>query len=214
MRPEDTQELAQLTDAVRAGKTEAWSKLYQMTHLPLLRLIQRLTGDPVKAEDLLHATYVTAIEHLHGYDPQKGTIDAWLVGVAKFKVLESRRKPRHASLVSEPMQGLHEGEDLDREMIALALDQLEPRHAEVLRRKYLEDQSLAEIAEALETKEATVGTWLHRARAQFRAAYELLKQRTESPPDARPDKPSPPLSKKTKPKPPKRVRSVQKDAVG
>jgi len=65
----------------------------------------------------------------------------------------------------------------DRELVALALDRLEPRHAEVLRRKYVAGETLEAIARALGLRAATVGTLLHRGKERFREVYERLRAR-------------------------------------
>ena len=69
------------------------------------------------------------------------------------------------------------GDDSEAEAVALALDELEPRYAEVLRRKYLIGESIAQIARDLKLNPATVGTWLHRGREKFKASWLRLTQR-------------------------------------
>jgi RNA polymerase sigma-70 factor (ECF subfamily) len=181
---DDDRELRDLAAGLRARRNDAWERLYDLTHLPLLRLLRRLTGDDGKAEEALQAAYVTAVERIAAYDPRRGTPDAWLAGIARRKAIDIGRARRGAAVdvdtidVAGP-QAREGGADggIDGELIASALDRLEPRHAEVLRRKYIEGESLEAIAGGLGLKPATVGTLLHRARDRFREAYGRLLAR-------------------------------------
>jgi len=171
----DEAELAGLTAELRAGRREAWGRLYTLTHLPLLRALRRLLRDDVRAEDALQATYVTAIERIARYDPGEGRVDAWLAGIARHKAQEAGREAHRRAAAragAEPATittGVFERPEAER--VAQALDALEPCYAEVLRRKYIAGESLESIAGALGLKPATVGTWLHRGRERFREAY-------------------------------------------
>ena len=187
-------DIADLVEGLRGGRMETWGQLYRLTHLPLLRFLTARLGesaDPALAalnEDLLQAIFVTAIENIGKFDPQKGTVDVWLVGIARNKVKEARGAAARDSVrqvaVSDVAEAADErqrgrtngpGGSGPRAAVLAALDELEPRYAEVLRRKYLLNQSLAEIAAALGFNLSTVGIWLYRGRDKFRQAY-LRKQ--------------------------------------
>ena len=181
---DDERELAELAAGLRARRNDAWERLYDLTHLPLLRLLRRLTRDDGKAEEALQATYVTAVERIGRYDPARGAPDAWLAGIARLKAQEIGRAPRVAPMDVEAaeiagrahgVEAAHGGGD--GELVGLALDRLEPRYAEVLRRKYIGGESIEAIAGALGLKEATVGTLLHRGRERFKAAYEKIAKK-------------------------------------
>ena len=179
-------ELATLAESLCAGQPEAWEKLYILTHLPLLRMLRRVLGNEVRAEEALQAAYVTAIEKINTFDAKRGAVDSWLAGIARRKGLElARSESRHGGKAMANAVGLRlvsaaSGEPAqDGELVELALDQLEPRYAEMLRRKYLKEQSIEEIAAELQLNPATVGTWLHRARERFREIYQRLQSHGE-----------------------------------
>jgi RNA polymerase sigma-70 factor (ECF subfamily) len=177
----DESELAAWTAELKAGQRAAWDRLYALTHLPLLRMLRRLLRDESHAEDALQAAFVTAIERIAAFDPALGSADAWLAGIARHKAQEARRSSRErgaaAGAADPPAAPPDRGPDAD--LVALALDDIEPRHAEVLRRKYLEDESLETIAGALGLNVHTVGTLLHRGRERFREVYGRLKAKTD-----------------------------------
>ena len=173
-------ELRGLAAGLRGGRREDWERFYALVHLPLLRLLRRLLRDDARAEEALQATFLTAIEKIASYDPDLGTPDAWVAGIARHKALEAVRvrsaEPVEVDLIPAPSRE----PDADAEMVARALDGLEPRFAEVLRRKYLAGESIEAIALALDLNQTTVGTLLHRGRERFRAAYRRLEARANA----------------------------------
>lgn len=165
-----------LAGSLASGDDHAWRRLYALTHLPLLRLLTRSLRVESLAEEALQATYVTAVERIDSYDPDKGSLDGWLAGIARYKALELRRSQRLVPLevdVPDARPEVRHAEDrfAEAELVAWVLDQLEPRYAEVLRRKYLLDQSLAAMAAELDLPVGTVGTLIHRGRRRFREIY-------------------------------------------
>jgi RNA polymerase sigma-70 factor (ECF subfamily) len=184
----DEPELKDLAAGIAAGRREAWERLYTLTHLPLLRLLRRLLRDEGRAEEALQASFVTAIERVSTFDPARGSPDAWLAGIARHKAQESFRaaRPAVSGLNGDVAAKAHHGggasgDGADGELVELALDGLEPRYAEVLRRKYLGGETIETIAHDLDLKPATVGTLLHRGKERFRSAYERLRFRAEAP---------------------------------
>ncbi len=177
----DESELKDLAEGLLSKQRGAWDRLYSLTHLPILRMLRRALGDHGKAEDALQATFVTAIERVSSFNPGRSTPDAWIWGIARHKAQEvaRSRRPRPVSVDSvdpaSPAEGSAVG--IDGELVSLALDQLEPRYAEVLRRKYIQGESLEEIAAGLHLKAATIGTLLHRGRERFKGAYERLRSK-------------------------------------
>lgn len=169
-------ELGELTEQLRQRCPAAWERFYRLTHLPILRQLRRLTGDATRAEEVLQMAFVTALERIDHFDPARGTADGWLAGIARMKSLEAARARRRSVSLPENLDVPEPDEesDADEEMVALVLDRLEPRYAEVLRRKYLNDQSMETIAQELGIKPATVGTLLHRGRQQFRDVHAEL----------------------------------------
>jgi RNA polymerase sigma-70 factor (ECF subfamily) len=177
----DESELRDLGRALKARRAEAWERLYDLTSLPLLRALRRALGDPAAAEEALQAAFVTAIEMVDRFDPAKGSPDAWLHGIARHKALEAVRARRGVPLEDglEAAAPETNGNGTDEELVALVLDRLEPRYAEVLRRKYLAGEDLDHMARELNLKRATVGTLLHRGRERFREIYQRLERKAE-----------------------------------
>src|SRR5262245_27545266 len=177
----DENEIRDLGRALKARRAEAWERLYALTSLPLLRSLRRALGDPAAAEEALQAAFVTAIEMVDRFDPSKGSPDAWLHGIARNKALEAARARRGVPLDDglEAAAPESNGHGSEAELVTLVLDRLEPRYAEVLRRKYLAGEDLEQMARELKLKPATVGTLLHRGRERFREIYGRLQRKAE-----------------------------------
>ncbi len=120
--------------------------------------------------------WLTAVRRVRAFDPETGPFAGWLRGIAanllRNAFRRDRRRGRTESLdrdLARPDGALEQR--LRAESVARALDALPERYEDVLRAKYLDGHSMAEIAaERGETIKA-VESLLSRARAAFREAY-------------------------------------------
>jgi len=169
-------ELEDLTVPLKAGAPWAWDRLYRLTRLPLLRFLMRRLRDAMRAEEALQETYLAAIEAVASFDPTRGAPDGWLCGIARNKARESLRSRSGVVLEDDPPDPTADPADAgdEAEVVGRVLDELEPRYAEILRRKFIEGETLEAISDALGLKVATVGTLVHRGKDRFRKAYERL----------------------------------------
>jgi RNA polymerase sigma-70 factor (ECF subfamily) len=114
------------------------------------------------------------VRRLRSFDPAAGSFAAWLRGITVNLLRnhfrrEKRRACRTRPLEGEPVAEDEPGEQAER--IAAALASLPPHYEAVLRMKYLEGRSVADIAaERGESPKATESL-LTRAREAFRQAY-------------------------------------------
>jgi len=71
----------------RAGDREAFTLIYR-THSPaLFRFATHMTGDESKAGELTQDVFVWLIHHGDHFDPARGTLGAFLTGVARRMLL-------------------------------------------------------------------------------------------------------------------------------
>lgn len=163
----------ELAHAAAAGDRMAWRRIYDDTCQPLFNFLCYQTGDRDTARDLLQETYTVACVRLGDYRGD-GSLLGWLRAVALRKCLDWRRRvarrlhkltayAREATgaAPAQAHAGLGEG-------FRLALDGLSPRQRATLLLRELEDQSFAQIADALGCSEATARVHHHRARAAMR----------------------------------------------
>jgi RNA polymerase sigma-70 factor (ECF subfamily) len=166
-----------LRDAVLAGDERAWRTLYDESFAGLYAyVLWRCAGLRDRADEAAQETWLTAVRRVGRFDPDAGSFAGWLRGIAANVLRNQFRRERlrnpsgrlrdPARLAAEPTA------DHDRaERIAAALSALPDRYEAVLRAKYLEGRSVADIAlEVRETPKA-IESLLSRARQAFRDAY-------------------------------------------
>lgn len=134
--------------------------------------------------DCLAETFVTALTKIGAYRFQNVSIFFWLRRIAINKVVDVyRRQGRTTELqdnVGEEDNSLVEPtEKPDRQlevedtkrMVETSLSQLNPRYAEVLRMRLIDERTREECADVLGVKVGTLDVLLHRATKAFRKVY-------------------------------------------
>lgn len=160
----------------------------------------KFCGNREDAEDLVQETFLQAYRKWHQFEGRSSPA-SWLYTVAARACRRRNRRragepPRLDSLDEEPLAGLSlaarlpspEEGPLDRELrreaaevVDRGLARLPPETRLPLVLKEIAELSLREIAAALDLKEATVKTRVHRGRLALRAALaEELGQPLES----------------------------------
>jgi RNA polymerase sigma-70 factor, ECF subfamily len=167
-----------LRDAVVAGDEAAWRAWYGAEYAPLeAYVLWRAGGARDLADDVLQETWLTAVRRVRRFDPAAGSFHGWLCGIAANVLRNHVRSHRRRRRRQEPLNGdlaqeypaLANRERAER--IAAALAELPDRYEIVLRMKYLDRLSVAEIAATTGETEKAVESLLTRARAAFREAY-------------------------------------------
>jgi RNA polymerase sigma-70 factor (ECF subfamily) len=157
--------------------------------------LYRLGQDRHLCEEVVQETLVRAIEGLDAYDPDRsgGNIFPWLTGLARNEIRRalSRRKPAaslqalwekidgellqvYARLDSEQFEGGLLRREETREMVSATMSQLPPHYRKALEAKYVQGQSVRDIAAATRASEKAVESQLTRAREAFRATFLAL----------------------------------------
>lgn len=145
----------------------------------LVRVLDRLSGDPELATDLAQEAFIRL--YRRGAPPDAP--EAWLITVAlnllrNARTGERRRRElltveRGAALHSQPAEPLDEIDDGERsrERVRATLARLTEREQRLLLLR-AEGYDYREIAHALSLREASVGVMLARAKQRFRKTYE------------------------------------------
>ena len=159
-------------DAVLAGDRAAWRAWYDEHFEPLAAYVRwRCGGLPDLADDVLQETWLAAVRRLRAFDPAKGPFFAWLCGIAFNRVrnaVRSRKRRRESPLAAD-----HAAPHAHNpERVAAALAALPEHYEAVLRAKYLDRQTVDEIAAGRGESAKAVESLLGRARQAFREAYD------------------------------------------
>ncbi len=167
-------ETVPLTGAARA---EGFAELYERTFPRVYAYVASLLRDRSVAEDVTAQAFERAYRKRRSYRPGRGSMDAWVFGIARNAALdELRKRKRRASLVVDPEDtSSPTAEDqaelaVRRETVRAALASLDGQERDLIALKFAGGLSNAEIARVLGTSESNVGTRLHRTITKLREA--------------------------------------------
>ena len=171
-----------LRDAVLAGDETAWKTLYQESFAGLYAyVLWRCAGLRDAADEVIQETWLTAVRRVGDFNPARGCFAGWLRGIAANLLRNRFRRERRtwanrsaigrrlAERVGHDPQHAADRERAER--VAAALVALPERYEAVLRAKYLDGRSVADIAAAGGETPKAVESLLTRARQAFRDAY-------------------------------------------
>src|SRR5579864_8081575 len=97
----------QLLRRMRKGDENAFGLLYERHQRPIFRFVLHMTGSQAIAEEVTQEVFMLLIRKPGAYDPGKGTLAAYLFGVARNL---ARRATRHIT----PHVDLDDVEDSDQ----------------------------------------------------------------------------------------------------
>ena len=138
---------------------------------------QRELGDVALAQDVVSATFEKALKHLPRYRWRGTSFGAWLYKIARNEMMMHHRYQKwtlplidrffSSQNVEQQVQQLQQRDELD-----WAIVRLSQRDQELLRLRYYEDLSYAEIGEILNKSPRTTRVALHRALKRLRKQLE------------------------------------------
>jgi len=186
---------ARLRSRILAGEAGAAAELldehltavYQFVHF-------RIGRDRGAIEDVVQDTFLTALQSLAAWDG-RSSLRGWLVGIAKNKIRESRRKRAPmpledvlaesdadidailADVAREPLPDHVLERRETAELVGAALSSLPADYQHALLEKYVEGRSTAEIARASGRSEKAAESLLTRSRTAFARVFELLAKK-------------------------------------
>ncbi|MEN6405725.1 MAG: sigma-70 family RNA polymerase sigma factor [Thermoguttaceae bacterium] len=167
-----------LRRAVLAGDEDAWRTWHDESFDALYAyVLWRCGKNHDQAAETVQETWLTAVRTIRRFDPCRGSFLVWLRGLAA-NVLRHQLRQRGRLQKREQAVGRIDATELQRldhpqsERIALTLDALPERQEAVLRAKYLDGFSVAEIAAQWDETPKAIESLLGRARQAFRELFE------------------------------------------
>jgi RNA polymerase sigma-70 factor (ECF subfamily) len=170
-----------LRSAVLAGDERAWQAWYEESYGRLAAYVAwRCAGLIDLRAEILQETWLTAVRRIRVFDPERSSFANWLRGIASQLLLNHfRRQARRQrwrplrngqALRASTTDSAAEQQEI-AECVAATLSDLAERYEAVLRAKYLDAQSVEQIAQAWKETPKAVESLLTRARQAFREAY-------------------------------------------
>ena len=181
MPPENPQPELALLARMRQGDEAAFVALYRRHRDAVYRLALLYCGSSAQAADVTQETFIHFMTRTDQFDPLRGTIGAWLCGVARNiarkamgqredatdpEDLASDTAPHDAHIDHDtPLERLLRNEAAEKVRACLAA--IAPHYRDVLILCELSELTYAEAAQVCGIDIGTVRSRLSRARAQF-----------------------------------------------
>lgn len=175
-----------MVERMVTGDREAFATLYGWYGDAVYRSILARNPNRESAEDCLRDTFRTALEKIEGFRYDGRSIFFWLRRIGVNKAMDAHRRQQRDRALSERIQFQPEGAiastpaprpdrglevaDTARD-VDISLSRLNPRYAQVLRLRLLEDRSREECAGILGVTVGNFDVILHRATKAFRQEY-------------------------------------------
>jgi RNA polymerase sigma-70 factor (ECF subfamily) len=184
---------AELLRLMLAGDEEAFTTLYRRRQGGVYRFALQMSGSEALAEDVVQETFIVLMRAGSGFDPSRGSVAAYLYGIARNHVLRAFERERalvqfddeaeegcdapHENFIArhDPLGDLTRGETVER--LRQAVLALPAHYREALVLCELHEMSYAEAADALGCAVGTVRSRLHRARAMLAEKLRGREQR-------------------------------------
>jgi RNA polymerase sigma-70 factor (ECF subfamily) len=170
-------DLERLIGACAAGDEAAFRRLYQLQSPRLYGLALRLTRDPGMAADALHDAMLQAWQRASRYDATLGSVEAWLIGLIRYRSIDLIRKygrerpglegdTEATDTDPDPLQQLLATDD--GEALHACLGGLDTRYRKVVLLSFMDGLSHTELAERLAMPLGTIKSWIRRGLLSLR----------------------------------------------
>jgi RNA polymerase sigma-70 factor (ECF subfamily) len=158
----------------QAGDSGAFEDLCIEMERPLLYYASKLTGNRDTVLDILQETWVRALAGIRKLK-EPGSVRSWLYALVHSIAVDHIRREKTGRRIEGVL--LETRADVeepvftadDANAIHDALDKLSEKHREVLALYFLEEFSLAEIAQIVTCPEGTVKSRIYQAKAEMKA---------------------------------------------
>jgi RNA polymerase sigma-70 factor (ECF subfamily) len=183
-------ELAQ----IKEGDDDALNRWFEDNVDGLYAFIfYRVGSNTDLAQDITQSTFALALQKLDRYDPDRGAMLNWLRLLSRNLIRDQLRYQRraidfqavwdgiddHLAVVFDNLENELIPDDVlqrkeTQELVSVVLANLPQQYQEVLTAKYLENNSLAYIAEKRQVSIDSVKSMLRRARIAFKETFVTI----------------------------------------
>ncbi len=181
---------------LRDGSRDAWTALYDGYSADVWCYVGRLIGgQSSEIADVVQETFLAAARAARQFDATRGSLWSWLAGIAHHQAAAHWRRSGKTERVRELAEagaielrqwweGTASAEALCEqcelaELVRGILAELPTDYSALLTAKYLDDQSLDEMARRFGGSVEAIKSKLARARREFREKFESLAARSD-----------------------------------
>ncbi len=158
--------LATLEDRLVVGDESVLRDMFDEYGTLVLGICRKLVGN--EAEDLVQQVFLAAWKGRDRFDPSKGSLPAWLSGIARFKAIDhlraAARRPSSPTADVDEMGSVEPqvNQVVDRMVLLAALESLPNARREVVELGFFHELSHPEIADRLDLPLGTVKSHMRR----------------------------------------------------
>lgn len=169
--------------AIQGRDRDVWAAFYDAHVRDVYAVVWRLVnGNQALAEELHQAVWLSAIESAPSFDPKRGTVQSWLIGIARNQVAlhfrrQSMQRAGVANLADSRPAVVHHGPSAADQaslrseqlcQVQTAMAQLTNDRRQLIEGKYIEGLSVRQLAERSGKSDKAVESLLQRARSELR----------------------------------------------
>ena len=170
-----------LMERIASDDQSAMEELLELWKMPIFRFFLRSLNHHEDAEDLTQRVFIRIYRSSERYLPQ-AKFSTWIFTIARNLLIDEikKRKRRPQVVFDEHIEKAGDGEGVRSEelteILMKHLDTIPENHRTALLLRVQRELSYREIAEVMQTTEASVKTWIHRARLDLRKSLSNLRQ--------------------------------------
>ena len=153
----------ELVQRIGRGDEDAFRGLFGRYAPSAMALARRVARQPFLAEEIVQEAFLAVWRNPSGYDQQRGSVRAWLMGMVHHRAVdairreESQRRRVEESMVSDPVVSPDPADDVvdeldlpeERKAVRAALDGLPQEQRQVIELMYFGGLSQTKISEQL-----------------------------------------------------------------
>lgn len=153
-----------LLKLISKGSQTAFNEFYNTYISFVLQIATQIICDKSEAEDITHEVFIEVYEKPQQYNPERGSVKAWLAVKTRSRCIDRLRKKQ--PLLINKLE-LLDSEDtvktefavllrIEQELILKALQQLPKKQRDVIYGAYFEEKTQRELAETLDHPLGTI----------------------------------------------------------
>ena len=159
-----------------ASDRAAFRMLYDRWSGRLHGIALRITRQPPLAADAVHDAFVQIWQQAGRFDPERGTAEAWMVAMVRYRALDLIRRQGREILGYEADEREDEAPDALARLVSTAegaalhrcLGELEEARRKLVVMAFVDGLSHSELAERMRVPLGTVKSWLRRSLISLR----------------------------------------------